>query len=287
MGDGPSPRTCPLAPADAAAIRQLASDLPALWAAPTTTTQERKRLLRTLIADITLDSTRSDETTDIHIRWQTGATATLTAKRPTPGHPTDQPLLARVRTLAQTHRDDQIATLLNHEGLVSSWHIKDDPTYILGQPVTYWTLARVRNLRNKHQIPTAMPGLSKTGKPRADGLIPVRTAARQLRTSVSTLLEWFRQGLIPGHQLRPGTPVWIHLDDHNRHRYDASLVKTTPDLIPLADAPHHFGLTHPELIAALASHTLFAWRLGQGRSTRWFLSLFSSLSALPADLLSK
>jgi hypothetical protein len=46
----------PLSEADRALIRQLAADLPALWYAETTTMAERKRLLRCLIQDVTLDA---------------------------------------------------------------------------------------------------------------------------------------------------------------------------------------------------------------------------------------
>jgi hypothetical protein len=273
----------PLSPTAEAHIHQLAHDLPALWASDSTTLSERKRLLRTLIADVTLDRTRDDGLTTICIRWQGGATTTLTAQRPAPGHPSNPPLLARIRTLAQTLADDKIAALLNHEGLVSSWHVKDDPTYTLGQPVAYWTPERVRHFRNKHAIPTGMPRLAKDGAPRADGLIPAKEAARQLNVSTSLLLQWFRQGLIPGHQQRPGSPVWIQLDDHNRHRFDCSLFKPAPDMVPLADAPQHFGLDDHDFCAALHQQSLFAWRLWQGCSNRWFISTYPSLSALPAD----
>jgi hypothetical protein len=43
----------PLLP-DHVALQALAADLPRLWDAPTTSPRDRKRLLRTLIADVTL-----------------------------------------------------------------------------------------------------------------------------------------------------------------------------------------------------------------------------------------
>src|SRR3989454_3074699 len=42
-------------------LEALAADLPALWAAPTTSAKDRKRLLRTLIADVTLTSQKQDD----------------------------------------------------------------------------------------------------------------------------------------------------------------------------------------------------------------------------------
>ncbi|MFV0643697.1 MAG: recombinase family protein [Sphingomonadaceae bacterium] len=269
----------PLAPEDEAQIRLLAADLPALWAAESTASRERKQLLRTLIRTIVLDSRREEGITHIHITWQSGATSALTTQRPKPGHPTNQPLLERVRFLAQNHADEQIALILNREGLVSSWHVKDDPAYVIGQPVTYWTQARVRNLRNKHQIPTGMPQLDKEGKPRADGLIPAAEAARQLKVSVGMLLQWFRMGLIPGRQTRPGTPVWIQLDETNRSRFDASLDRPAPGMVLLADAPRHFGLTRKQLHDAVNSCRLYTWRLAHGAQNRWFIAPYTSISA--------
>jgi DNA invertase Pin-like site-specific DNA recombinase len=271
-----------LSPEQVEQIRQLSADLPALWASPVATLQERKQLLRTLVAAVTLDSTQEPGVTHIDLRWQTGAISHLTAIRPTPGHPTNRPLLERVRALAQTETDAQIARQLNAEGLVSSWHVKDMPEYVIGQPVSYWTADRVRNLRNKHHIPTGMPAYSKDGAPRADGLIPAKEAARQLNVAPSTLLDWFRRGLIPGSQAKPGRSVWIKLDRTNRHRFDGSLQSQTPDMIPLALAPIHFGLTQNQLTDALRNQSLFAWRIG--RSLRWFISKYPSPSTFAVDL---
>lgn len=271
-----------LSPAQLEQIRQLTTDLPALWASPQTTLKERKQLLRTLIATVTLDSTQEPGVTHIDLRWQTGAISHLTAARPTPGHPTNRPLLKRVRTLAQTQTDAQIAEQLNAQGLVSSWHVKDMPEYVIGQPVSYWTAARVRNLRNKHHIPTGMPAYAKDGAPRADGLIPAKEAARQLNIAPSTLLDWFRLGLIPGSQAKPGSPIWIKLDQSNRHRFDGSRLTPTPDMVPLPLAPDHFGMTQKQLSDALRNQSLFAWRIG--RSPRWFISINPSVSALAVDL---
>ena len=62
-------------------LQRLAADLPELWHAPTTSNKDRKRLLRTLIADITLlPQTRPDQVR-IGIRWHTGATDELCADR--------------------------------------------------------------------------------------------------------------------------------------------------------------------------------------------------------------
>src|SRR5437660_9337732 len=68
-------------------LEELAADLPALWHAPATGNKARKRLLRTLIADVTLLPEPDQAKVRIGIRWHTGATDELTGARPLPPGP--------------------------------------------------------------------------------------------------------------------------------------------------------------------------------------------------------
>ena len=76
-----------------AELEKLAADLPALWHAPATSSKDRKRLLRTLIADVTLLPEPDQAKVRIGIRWHTGATDEL-ARRPRrpPRHRQAQPV---------------------------------------------------------------------------------------------------------------------------------------------------------------------------------------------------
>src|SRR6201998_1363712 len=58
-------------------LEALTADMTALWHAPTTSPRDRKRLLRTLIADITLLPEPDFAKARIGIRWHTGATDEL------------------------------------------------------------------------------------------------------------------------------------------------------------------------------------------------------------------
>ena len=51
----------------------LAADLPALWSASSTSDKDRKRLLRTLVADVTLTSQAKGDELRIGLRWRSGA----------------------------------------------------------------------------------------------------------------------------------------------------------------------------------------------------------------------
>jgi len=63
-----------------AELEALASGLPRLWTAPTTSPKDRKRLLRTLLADVTLSSEPGSRVR-VGIRWRTGATEELVVFR--------------------------------------------------------------------------------------------------------------------------------------------------------------------------------------------------------------
>ncbi|HRQ42688.1 MAG TPA: recombinase family protein, partial [Chloroflexota bacterium] len=272
----------PLSPEEVALVQQMAADLPALWAAQTTTLADRKRLLRTLIADVTLDSTQEAGISHIAVRWQTGAVTPLTAVRPRQGHPSQPQLLDRVRDLAAAGQTDgQMAAILNAEGLVSSWHVKDDPAYVPGQPVTYWDTARVRHLRYKHGI---------AANPTAGGFVPALAAAERLGVSVSVLLDWFRRGLLPGRQEKPGAPVTIPLDEallyrlHGRAPRDLP-ERSIPPLVPLPQAATHFNLSAAELAQGVRHGRFLTWRLEHGSHYRWYVQENGTESAQPADSL--
>ncbi|MCB8943492.1 MAG: recombinase family protein [Ardenticatenaceae bacterium] len=271
----------PLTAADEALIRRLATDLPALWAASTTTLTDRKRLLRTLIQDVTLNSQQESGLTHIAIRWQTGAVSQLTAVRPQPGHPTHTQLHQRLKQLiTDGHDDAQMAVILNTEGLVSSWHIKDDARYIKGQPVSYWTETRVGNLRRKLKLRLDLTGA---------GYITADAAATRLKVSLSVLLDWYRRGLLPGRQRQRGAPVWIRWDEALAYRVSGAAPRDLPwrtdepPLLPLAQAPAHFGLTSAQMKAALQTNKYLTWRLEYGCHYRWYVQEKAAGSAEPAN----
>ncbi|MFO7680126.1 MAG: recombinase family protein, partial [Chloroflexota bacterium] len=253
---------------DVALVQQMAADLPALWAAASTSLADRKRLLRTLLADVTLDGVSEAGVTHIAVRWQTGAVTRLTARRPQPGHPSNPDLLQKVRTLAADGRyDEEIAALLNAEGLVSSWHVKDDAAYVPGQPVSYWDKARVQHLRYKHGI---------AANPTAGGFVPAQLAAERLGVAFSVLLDWFRRGLLPGRQQQRGAPVYIPLDEGLVYRLRGKAPRDLPFrgdpvMIPLPQAAAHFCLSPEELKEGVRNGRFLTWRLEHGCHYRWYV----------------
>jgi hypothetical protein len=63
-------------------LEALARDLPRLWAATSTAHRDRKRLLRAIIADVTLTSKLDSRELQVGIRWRSGASEQHTIQRP-------------------------------------------------------------------------------------------------------------------------------------------------------------------------------------------------------------
>src|ERR1700726_1049350 len=64
-------------PEQKAQVLALARNLPRLWHAPTTQSKDRKRMLRLLIKDITVEKSPQQKQLVIHIRWQGGTSSDL------------------------------------------------------------------------------------------------------------------------------------------------------------------------------------------------------------------
>ncbi len=115
--DLPTTQRQPLSTDERDKILALAQDLPALWQAPTTTQTERKQLLRLLIKDVALS--KQGRVIHIAIRWQTNACTSLEITRPLPSpvaKRTSPEVIERIRALAPTQTEAQIAAQLNAEG---------------------------------------------------------------------------------------------------------------------------------------------------------------------------
>ena len=186
-------------------ILALAQDLPAIWQAPTTTQAERKQLLRFLVKDVSL----SKHKTGIHIsiRWQTEALTELDIARPKTApeaRRTDPVVVERVRILAASHTDADIATLLNQEGRLPGMGGR-------------FTVDKIKWIRYAYHIPTGCPQAPELcpDGPRADGRYSTHAAADLLNVNVSTIADWCDSGQLDGVRSGPHCPWWIKLTPDN------------------------------------------------------------------------
>ena len=137
----------------------------ALWQAPTTSNKDRKRLLRTLIADITLLPEPDRAKARIGIRWHTGATDDITVTRvvhPGTAKRSPSPAVAMVTRLGPTTPTAELADLLNAAGHTTGTGAPFD-----GKAVQW--------IRHAYHIPAP--------NPYTDGEISVAEAAHRLGCS--------------------------------------------------------------------------------------------------------
>jgi len=165
-----------------AEIEALARDLPRLWTAPSTSHRDRKRLLRALIADVTLTCQPEEPEIQIGIRWQSGASEQLTVLRPAAARSARaQAVFEIIRELGPTHTNQQLADHLNQTGWLTA----------SGRP---FTEDSARWMRWKHRIPSP-PKLPPDE-------LGIHDLAQRLNVGDSVIYRWIKQGKL--HTRRAG-----------------------------------------------------------------------------------
>ena len=182
-------------PEQKAKVLALAQDLPRLWHAPTTQARDRKRMLRLLIKDITVEKQHGARHAILHIRWQGGACGDVKVDLPRPRAEAiryPEPIIARVRDLARTLTDRQIVAQLNRLGELSA----------TGRPHTMHT---IKWIRWKYRIPA--PSLKRPEE------LTVQELATRLRVLPGVVYYWAKRGVIKSRRINDGSPVWITIDE--------------------------------------------------------------------------
>jgi DNA invertase Pin-like site-specific DNA recombinase len=177
-----------------AKILALATDLPRLWHASTTQPKDRKRMLRLLIKDITVEQRTEPKQALLHIRWQGAACTDVAVNLPLPvaerlRYPAEA--LERIRELTHSLPDAQIAERLNREGHASA----------TGKP---YTAKIIQWIRWRYRIPPAT--LKKPEE------LTVQQVAEHLGVSPNVVYYWIEHGALQSRRLNRGSPYWITLD---------------------------------------------------------------------------
>jgi DNA invertase Pin-like site-specific DNA recombinase len=162
-----------------AKILSLATDFPKLWQDPQTTDQDRKRMVRLLVEDVTL--IKKDEIT-AQIRFRGGATRTLTLPKPIPSAQARRTPPAVVSLVDQLLDDDMeaaIAIELDRRGYRSG----------TGQKLTPLHVARIRRFYKLK---------SHGERLREAGMLTQNEIAKILGTSAQTVIRWREHGLLRG-----------------------------------------------------------------------------------------
>jgi DNA invertase Pin-like site-specific DNA recombinase len=183
-----------------AKVLALATDLPRLWHAPTTQAKDRKRMLRLLIKDITVEKPPNLKQLLVHIRWQGGACSDIGVQLPPNRadrvrYPAE--VVDRVRDLGKSLPNEEIAHCLNREGRVSA----------LGKP---FTGSMIQWIRYRYRIPRAT-------LVRAEELT-VHQVAERFGVSTHVVYYWIDHGVIQARRLNAGMPYWITLNESDEQK---------------------------------------------------------------------
>lgn len=174
-------------------VLALAKDLPRLWNAKTTLAKDKKRMLRLLIKDITVEKRREDRQAILHVRWQGGATQDIVVQLPAPiaeqlRYPAE--MIEKIRELALTMRDKDIVSELNAQGLHSPRGKK-------------FTASMISWVRYRHRIPRA--DLKRSNE------LTVNEVMVRFGISRNVVYYWIECDIVEARQLERGKPYWITL----------------------------------------------------------------------------
>jgi DNA invertase Pin-like site-specific DNA recombinase len=173
-------------------LTSLASDLRAVWTAPTTDARLKKRIVRTLIREVIADIDAKAAEIVLVIHWMGGVHTELRLplRRKGQRNSTSPDIITAVRHLVLIANDDLIAGTLNRNGLVTGNGNR-------------WTRERVTSLRSNYGIPVYTPT--------PDGIEPylnLSKAARLLGIAPKTLRIAAESGEIEALHPLPDGP-WI------------------------------------------------------------------------------
>ena len=191
--------------AERAELQALGENLPWIWHAASTSTADRKHLLRFIVREVVLDQKRIRGQVWMKILWQTGATSEHFVQRRVRSYQdyvdVDR-LRQRIKELNTAGKmDKEIAAILNQEGFVAAH----------GCTFTY---ENVWLLRNRWGIPSVkINGVGANPMRWPDGSFSVQGAASALGVTPQTVFDYLARGLLSGRQLTKGQPWQIDLSD--------------------------------------------------------------------------
>jgi DNA invertase Pin-like site-specific DNA recombinase len=181
-------------------VLALARNLPRLWHAPTTQSKDRKRMLRLLIKDITVEKPPNQKQLLVHLRWQGDACTNLSVQLP-PNiadrvrYPSA--VVCKIRELARNLLDGEIADQLNREGHASA----------KGRP---YTVKIIQWIRCRYRIPPAdLKGPEE---------LTVQQVAKRFGTSDQVVYYWIEHSVIHSRRINPGMPHWITLSNTDEQK---------------------------------------------------------------------
>jgi DNA invertase Pin-like site-specific DNA recombinase len=189
-----------LAEAEREAIRHLATDIPALWAAPTTTAADRKEIIRQVVERVVVDVQGGSERVTVRIEWIGGGHTEGIVLRPV-GQLSELSTYPQICQQVQTWTEagwtaSAIAQALNDLGYRST------------HPSTQFRAQTVTGLQRRLGVRAPRPRVRQR-----DGLGPDEwwpaELVRALDVPRASLHHWITHGLVRARQLDEPLHRWV------------------------------------------------------------------------------
>jgi Recombinase zinc beta ribbon domain len=165
----------------------LGQDLRVGWQHPSAPEALKKRILRTVLHEIMINTTPEPPEYILHLHWHGGVHTELRVARNTAGQhgrATAHDIIAVIRELSKVCRDLTIAATLNRLG------------YRTGTGKT-WRAHSVACVRYQYRLPNF---------PKGKDWLTLSQAARQLEVSETVIKRLIGQGILPASQVVPSAP---------------------------------------------------------------------------------
>jgi excisionase family DNA binding protein len=250
-------------------LQALTANVSGLWHAPTTAARDRKRLLRTLVADVTLLPEPDLAKARIGIRWHTGATdeVVIARRQSVVQYRRTHPAAVELaRRLGPTRSNAELAARLNEVGYRTG----------AGRP---FDNAAVANLRQTHSIPP--PGLLR------DDEVTVAEAARRLGVSANTVYEWIKGGKLAarrGFNGRLCVPFGPDTERACRERVAGS-TQIARDVTTSPAGPHERTVAQVAATLAINTNVVYYWletgwlHARKGPGGRWLVAFTANVES--------
>ncbi len=167
-----------------AEIRRLATDFPRIWSHPATANQDKKRMVRLLIEDVTLK--RDGYSVTLFIRFKAGALLTRMVRLSRSGNKAtviDPALIAHIDALTEQHTAGEVAAKLNDAGMAHPTRGDFDTNAVVYVLKRFKLPSRYQRLRTR-------------------GYVIQEEIAEKFGVTIQTVQRWHKCG-------------WIHAEYYN------------------------------------------------------------------------
>lgn len=182
------------------AIRRLATDIPALWAAPTTTDADRKEIIRQVIERVIVDVQGSNERVNVRLEWIGGSHTEGVVIRPVGK-------LSELSTYPQICQQVQALTEAGWTAIAIAQALSD-AGFRPPRSTTGFRAETITQLQRQLGMRAPRPRIRQH-----DGLLPDEWWPTELVRTLSiprgSLYHWIRQGLVRARQLDEPLHRWV------------------------------------------------------------------------------